>query len=305
MGSGQTEGVVIRKPLQLGPDRRIVSPTSRPLNLRRGLSAALALIALEWSSHAAAAAGSATQAQVPALEVAVASSRVNLTARQAPLAEVLTAIGRQAGLTVVLRGEFNTPVTETLVDVPLDAAIRRLTRWHSIVLIFDSPAPGSGDGRLSEIWVTSPPDDRRGQSAAVRPAPVPGLASGAGSGSVPSESRPPRRERAGDAAARPVVPARNPRLAAALKNETPEEVGSAVAETLVRERGVQGALLVLRDAATREPDPGVRRRAIRTLAALDSPDATEAIRATLNDDHPGVRSEAQAALRRLARSRPQ
>ena len=274
------------------------------MSLLRSLFAALALIAPFLSSPGVGAAGPATPPEAKALEVAVSPAGVSLTARQTPLAEVLTAVGQQAGVKIVLRGEFTTPVTQTLANVPVDAAIQRLARWHSIVLIYGSAASGPAGTGLSEVWVTSGPADRGRQSAVAHRDPAPGPGDGARSVSLPFEPRTPRREPAVGDSVRPAIQARNPQLATALRGETPEG-GPSVADTLVRERGVQGALLALREAATREPDPGVRRRAVRSLASLDSPDVVEAIRATLNDDHPGVRSEAQAALRRLARSRTQ
>jgi HEAT repeat protein len=274
------------------------------MTLPRRSVAVLALVVLIVSGRGASVAGPATPLGPQPLEVAVTPSGVSLTARQTPLAQVLTAVGQQAGVKIILRGEFTTPVTETLVNVPVDAAIQRLTRWHSIVLIYGSAASGPAGTGLSEVWVTSGPADRGRQPAVTHLDPAPGPGDSARSVSLPSESRIPRREPVVGGSVRPVAQARNPGLATALRGETPEGEPS-VADTLVRERGVQGAVLVLREAATREPDPGVRRRAIRSLASLDGPDVVEAIRATLNDDHPGVRSEAQAALRRLARSRTQ
>jgi hypothetical protein len=32
-----------------------------------------------------------------------------------------------------VNGNVHTPVTETLVDVPIDAGIQRLTRWYSVL----------------------------------------------------------------------------------------------------------------------------------------------------------------------------
>jgi ribosomal protein L25 (general stress protein Ctc) len=117
------------------------------------------------------------------LDVTVTSSRVSLTARETPLRDVLTAIGQQSGVKIVLYGDFDTPVTATLAAVPLDEAIQRLSRWHSIVLIYDPSARGpddvvssADDGVLREVWVTSAPADVRSSSSGTSRGAGPGAA---------------------------------------------------------------------------------------------------------------------------------
>jgi hypothetical protein len=124
------------------------------------------------------------------LEIAVTpSSRVSLTARETPLADVLRAIGEQAGVKVVLRGDFNPLVMQILADVPLDAAIQRLSRWHSVVLIYDTSTRGADDPVLQKIWITSVPTNQRNAS------PAPGVSAGAIPGTAtPERSRRLRRD---------------------------------------------------------------------------------------------------------------
>jgi hypothetical protein len=272
------------------------------------------------SVSGAGAAGSETQAVGRVLEIAVTpASRVSLTAREAPLVDVLRAIGEQAGVKIVLRGDFDMLVTQRLANMPLDAAIQKLSRWHSVVLIYDAPARGAGDPVLREAWVTSVPADRRNG-----PAPRTGVDAVASAGTAPPEGR--RRLRRdvvpvedqpslSQASASAPAPTWRPSPAASVRSQANDsqlgmalkrggpEGGAQVVEALVRQRGVDGAINVLREAATRDPDQGVRRGAIRVLSGLDSPDAVEAIRATLLDAHPGVRSEAHTALRRLGQPR--
>jgi hypothetical protein len=57
-----------------------------------------------------------------------------------------------------VNGNVHTPVTETLVDVPLDAGIQRLTRWYS--------ALNYGDGRESR------PRFQHVELAAIRTFPI-------------------------------------------------------------------------------------------------------------------------------------
>lgn len=90
------------------------------------------------------------------LTVTVRSARVSVSAQNAPLADVVAAIGRQAGFNVVLRDALTTSVTGTLINVPVDEAIRRLGRRHSIVLIYDRSTEHTGRSALTEVWVASP-----------------------------------------------------------------------------------------------------------------------------------------------------
>src|SRR5262249_14807000 len=125
--------------------------------------AMFAIVPLLIDSRGAEAAGSTASPPGQVLEVTATPSHVSLTARETPLADVLKAIGQQAGVKIVLRSELNTPVTATLDNVPLDEAIRRLSRWHSVVLIYDPSARGADDAALKEVWVMSAPaDSRRG-----------------------------------------------------------------------------------------------------------------------------------------------
>ena len=98
----------------------------------------------------------AAQPRRDILDVTVKSARVTLNTRGAALADVLAAIGRQAGVKVVLRDALTTLVTATLVNVPLEEAFRRLGRWHSIVFIYARSSDSGNRPALSELWVSSP-----------------------------------------------------------------------------------------------------------------------------------------------------
>jgi hypothetical protein len=227
------------------------------------------------------------------LEVTATSSHVTLTARERPLADVLNAIGQQAGVKIVLRSDFNTPITATLDNVPLDEAIRRLSRWHSVVLIYDSSDRGPDDAVLREAWITSAPANARSVTPGVAQSEVgrPQQVSRVRNPRFATTPRP-------STASNPGSQASDSRLAMALKRVASDS-GTQDIEVLVREKGADGAVNVLREAATRDPDEEVRRGAIKALASLGSPNAVEAIRGTLMDSLSLVRNEARLALRRL------
>lgn len=278
--------------------------------------AVFAVVSLVMGSSGAGAAGPIAPPPIQGLEVTVTSSNVSLMARETPLADVLRAIGQQAGVKIVLHSDFNTPVTATLANVPLDEAIRRLSRWHSVVLIYDSSARGPDDAVLREVWVTSAPADRRGAG--------PGTNRGTSPGATQSEAgRRQGRDLPVTDDRQQVSPVSNPQLATTLKpspasnpssrvidsqlamalKRGASDNGTGLIDALVRERGVEGAVNILRETATRDPNQGVRRGAIRVLASWGSSDAVEAIRAMLLDALPDVRSEAHTALRRLGQAR--
>jgi HEAT repeats len=257
------------------------------MSTRRAARAVFVVVLLVIGSAVGTAASVAFAAQPkgPVLDVTVTSSRISLTARETPLADVLAAIGRQAGVKMVLRGDLNTSVTETLVNLPVGDAIQRLSRWHSVVLIYDRSIDSVDGPVLTEVWVTSSssrpwstnPDSTKPEARGIQ-----------------SNQATDGRQQASQA--------RNPELTIALKHGASES-RKQIIEALVRERGGYAVVEILREAATRDPDPRVRRGAIQVLASLDSPDAVDAVRATLRDAHPGVRYEADMALRRQRRAR--
>jgi len=240
-----------------------------------------------WSSAVAACAVFATVAtwiggavafgaslQDAVLEISVRGSGITLHAREAPLTEVLAAVGRQTGVKMVLQGDLSARITETFVGVPIDEALRRLARGRSVVLIYGGASVASSDAPLVEVWMTASATDR--PAAAVV-----------------------ERHEGNEAGRRQQTsPPRDPMLTIALRSG-PSDTKTQLIDELVRERGAYAAVGILREAAVHDPDPRVRRGAARALASLTTPDALDAIRATLRDPHPGVRYEGELALRRL------
>jgi hypothetical protein len=276
-------------------------------------TATFAAVSLVMADGGAVVAGPIAPGQGQVLEVSVTSSRVSVAVRETPLADVLTAIGQKAGVKVVLHGDFTTSVTQTLVNVPLDAAIQRLSRWHSVVLIYEPSARSSDEAVLREVWVTSAPAERRGSSPVANPGAAQPQVGAPHRGDLPathgrqqvspvSTPQHPTTFKPSPGSDLPSLVI-DPQFAMALKRGGSES-GTQVIAALVRERGMAGAVNILREVATRDPDQGVRRGAIKALASLGGADAIEAVRATLLDAHPGVRSEAQTALRQLGLARP-
>ena len=249
-----------------------------------GAAVAVALLAMSSTAGPYASVAFSTPPKSQVLDVTVESARVSLIAREAPLADVLAAIGRQASVKVVLRDALRTTVTATFVNIPLEEAVRRLGRRHSIALIYDRSA-GAADGSvLSEVWVRSAYPEMTG--AYRRQAQE--TAEGAGGHRHPADRPPTELDRW----------ARN---LMTLKEASPENRTRQL-QALVLAHGSAAVVAALRGLATIASAAEVRRAAIQVLSSMGGPDAIDAIRATLPDTDPGVRDEAQTALRRLRRA---
>jgi hypothetical protein len=81
-----------------------------------------------------------TNLKVPVHRALQQSGRLSVRTEQARLSEVLEAVGRHAGFKVVLTGDLDTRVTETLIDVPVEEGLWPLTRWDPVVLIYGEAA---------------------------------------------------------------------------------------------------------------------------------------------------------------------
>jgi len=64
---------------------------------------------------------------------------VTLNAQGAPLAEVITAVGREAGIRVVIDGSLDENVSLRLADVALVQTLRRLTRNLNCAFFYEGP----------------------------------------------------------------------------------------------------------------------------------------------------------------------
>jgi len=68
--------------------------------------------------------------------------------RDAPMADVLLAIGAQAGFEVVIRGNLGGPVTWSFSDLPVDKGIRRLLDDDSVIMVY---APSQGHAGVRPV----------------------------------------------------------------------------------------------------------------------------------------------------------
>jgi len=125
-----------------------------PVAGKRGLSRAMGLVgvllapliaSLNYPGQDASAAENA----FPAVnEIAVRKGLLTVNLRDAPMANVLMAVGAQAGFDVIIRGDLSAPVTWSFSDLPLDKGIRRLLDDRPLVMIY---APSQGQAGVRPL----------------------------------------------------------------------------------------------------------------------------------------------------------
>jgi hypothetical protein len=221
------------------------------------------------------------------LDVWVSRGELTVDVRNAPLAEVLRTVGEKAGVGVTLRGDLDTPVTESFAGVPLEEGIRRLARGHSVAATYAASADAPRRGVLTGVWVI-------GGSAT----PGPSVAA---------------RSTRGDPSAPPSQGARDSSAPgpSSLRDQKADErvpdvtvhfpVGGwidgiqALSDEAVR--GSEAAVALLADISASEPAAVVRHQAVAALGRLKGPAIELALTAALADDDVAVRVRAVRGLR--------
>lgn len=272
----------------------------------------------------------ATDRPAPDVEAEVANGLVTLHAEGAPLAEVLRAIGEAGSFEVVLRGELASPVRDAFADQPIEDAIRRLARGHSVVVLRGDLDPASGAAAVSEVRVIENPARAALDDARSADSDRDGVAAaGADAADDPPADReafrwsrqgvpPPTREDilfelsdpdpAIRVAAVPKVGVFEPRAALGVL----AEVFAEAEDELVRSRAVAaltrlegpGARMQLRRWALADQDPALRAQALSALATTAGERSVDVLgRALRRDPGPEVREAAIRALRRVGGAR--
>jgi hypothetical protein len=276
---------------------------------RRGsrLIAILCVLA-SLSGFAQTTSGAETESTTPSsIEVVVDDGRLTISVQDAPLDEVLQAVGDEAGITIEVRGDLTASITKSFADVPLYEGIRRLLRGQSYML--------SGDveqSRRLEISVltsyrmetadrtgnASAPQDERGKLQRIKE-----LAGRKDAEAIALLSR----LAGGD----PSAIVRSQAIAALGRLRTEEASAPMVvaltdSSAAVRIQALQG-LKMLRGAAALEqlqslagydPDPVVRRQAVRLMSDIKNPQVSWLLKQAAADPDPRVSREAQQAARR-------
>lgn len=206
------------------------------------------------------------------IDVRVEDERMSLQVGQAPLGDVLRAVGEAGGFEVKLEGELGEVQPQRFQNLPLGRAIRRLTGDHGLIMAY------ADDGSLESVRV---------HAATLI-------------GASPEER---------EAARQRAVEQRQAVLARVKAPTTPEpaEGGGAFGAleqserfARVRELARQGdpdSLPILGEALSGEPDPALRRAAAAAIGNIGGPEATRLLEGALSDDDASVRMQALRGMR--------
>ena len=244
----------------------------------------------------------------PFIEVAVEQGRLTVDVRDAPLDDVLQAVGEEAGIAVELHGDLTAAVTNSFADLPLDEGIRRLLRGHSYTL------SSSDAGRIGRIEISvltshrlesepsaakpSTPDAQQGKLQRIR------TLSGRKDAEAIAELS---RLAGGDPS-----PAVRAQAIAALGRLRSQEASAPLALALTDPssavriqamRGVKslkgaGAIDDLQAIAGYDPDAAVRRQAVRLMSDIKNPEVPWLLKQAAADNDTAVSHEAKRAARR-------
>ena len=309
----------------------LVAPVMRKRGLCRamGLAGLLLVPAIASLNHPGQDALAAENASPSANEVAVRDGLLSVKLRDAPMGNVLLAVGAQAGFEVIIRGDLSAPVTWSFSDVPLDKGIRRLLDDSPLVMIY-APSQGQVGARplIKVIALGAGGDAATGTVPVARTMPANNTEVSQQTAAVGLNDDLADRLRAVQRLAIMPDAAATRDLALLLSQDEDSlirqiaaialgKIGGARAEaaltaalqdeeSLVRGRAIQAlakwgpdALGSLVETLMKDPAPNVRRQAALSLGRMSGAGALDALQAAQADPDYAVRQAVIFALSRL------
>jgi HEAT repeats len=144
-----------------------VSPASRCSGYVRAATFGIAALVF------VAAFASAAAAPDDRLRVRVEDGLLTVDADAVPLAEVVEAIGRQAGFETTLIGDVSALVTVSLAKMPLAEGLERLLGDTDRILIYAAPQADAIGPRIAQLWLYGPENGQEMTAAAPPSSPEP------------------------------------------------------------------------------------------------------------------------------------
>jgi hypothetical protein len=196
------------------------------------------------------------------IQVEVRSGLVTMDVSNASMVDVIRAIGEEAGFTTVVRGSLDFRITRSLVEVPVEDAMRRLAREITLVMIH-APGGSAGQARaIKEVWLYP---STLGEPAPLRVARAPALV--------------------------------DPELLAGLFEDDPQARMRALRE--IRRAGDASVVAAIARVMSEDVDPSVRGRAADALGHIGGEQAIRSLPAALDDSNQSVRVQSVRALGRI------
>src|SRR5262245_59866854 len=233
--------------------------------------------------------------------VKVDKGRVSVEAKDAVLADLLNAIGKQAGVDVTIKSGGAHRVTQSFANMGLDDAIKTLAKGKDLVLVYSSAKNLAGTN-LAEVrlFAASAPGGKvvidRGQGAPPQVANQSGEAQTTASlvSKLTDNDVNVRRRAANAIATRPEQEA-----VTALRTavEDPDFIVRAYALIALGQLRDEGSVGLMSQALLRDPDPNMRRTAVGALSMVRSESARRAVEAAESDADASVRQAAADALK--------
>jgi len=226
----------------------------------------------------------------PNIRVRIEAGRLTLDADNASLADVLTMVGKQADIEIILHGDLGAPVTKSFSEEPLDGAIAHLLRNTSFVMIYGQPQDAGDLPPLVQIRIIN---SRSANQAA------PSAASTSDFDEDQSE--------AAIAARRAIMLGLDP----APQNGAGLFAGLAGLESNQRlyamqwlaDVGDEEAIRALGRFLALDAEPAIRNEAALALGDIGSEAASQALALGLGDSDPDVRFQVVEAMGGVARQR--
>ena len=99
---------------------------------------------------------SSSEASPGEIELEVVAGLLTLEARDAPLADVVRAIGERVGFETILDGDLSAPVTTSFAEVPVGDALNRLLGDLNRAIVYGGAAAGGEEAVIVRLSVFGP-----------------------------------------------------------------------------------------------------------------------------------------------------
>ncbi len=279
----------------------LVAPVMRKRGLSRamGLAGLLLVPAIASLNHPGQEALAAEHAPPATNEVTARAGLLTVKLHDAPMVDVLLAIGAQADFEVIIRGDLGAPVTWSFSDLPLDKGIRRLLDDSSLIMIY-APSQGHAGVRplVKVIALGASGDAADGTAPAARTMPT--NKTEVSQEAVAVSLNDGREDRLRAVQRLAIIPdAAASKDLALLLSQDEDPLIRQIAAIALGKIGGAGAEAAL-TAALGDEDSLVRERAIQALAKWGPEAVGSLVKTLMKDPAPNVRRQAALSLGRMS-----